>query len=405
MTTEKLELIELTKLMPNVRNARTHSVPQVNQLRASLREFGFVNPILVDSDLNIIAGHGRLMAAQAEGLKKVPCVFVEYLTEAQKRAYILADNRLAELAGWDEELLKAELEALREMNFDVGLTGFDDYEFKTVEVPEDNFDVASELEKPAVARLGDVWTLGRHKIICGDSTEPETFKRLLGGERVNLLLTDPPYFVAEENNSGTILNDDLKDEDGYKFLRAAFENCKGAMANDAAAYIFYASSKTRIFFDAFEDAGFHVMAGLVWVKNSSVLCRGDFNFKHEPIIYGKKRRGTHKWYGDHAQTTVLEFPRIMDSAVEGCGHPTSKPLPLVSYLMTLSSKRGDKILDCFLGSGSTLIAAEQLGRTCLGVELDPKFVDAAVARFKTVSSKKISVERDGKILPPDALIF
>lgn len=188
MTTEKLELIELTKLIPNVRNARTHSVPQVNQLRASLREFGFVNPILVDSDLNIIAGHGRLMAAQAEGFDSVPCVFVEHLTEAQKRAYILADNRLAELAGWDEELLKAELDALREMNFDVSLTGFDDYEFKTVEVPEDNFDVASELEKPAVAKLGDIFYLGRHKIICGDSTEPETFKRLLGGLKVNLLL-------------------------------------------------------------------------------------------------------------------------------------------------------------------------------------------------------------------------
>lgn len=396
MTTEKLELIELAKLKPYAGNARTHSESQLLQLQKSLREFGFVNPVLVDEDLNIIAGHGRVLAAQAEGFDRVPCVFVEHLTDTQKRAYILADNRLAEMAGWDEEKLKIELDALREMNFDIGLTGFDDYEFKNLDVAEDNFDVDAALEKPAVAKLGDIFYLGRHKIICGDATKPETFERLLGGLKVNLLCTDPPYFVDEENNSGKILNDDLSAKEGYEFLRAAFENCKGAMANDAAAYIFYASSKTRIFFDAFEDAGFYVMAGLVWLKNCSVLCRGDFNFKHEPIIYGKKRRGTHKWYGDHTQTTVLEFPRIMDSVAEGFGHPSSKPLPLVSYLLSLSSKRGDKILDCFLGSASTLIAAEQTGRTCLGVELEPRFVDVTVERFKTVSDEKIFVERDGQ---------
>ena len=399
MTTERLELIETSRLVPYARNARIHSPAQVKQLQASLREFGFINPILIDGEFNVIAGHGRLLAAQAEGLEKVPCVFVEHLTDAQKRAYILADNRLAEMAGWDEEILRIELDELRELNFDLNLTGFDDYEFKNIEVAEDNFDIDAELEKPAVAQVGDVWTLGRHKIICGDSTQAETYERLLSRLKVDLVLTDPPYFVAEENTSGTILNDDLNDADGYKFLCNAFKNFHSAMENDASIYVFYATSKTRIFFDAFEDSGFKALSGLVWIKDVPVLCRGDFNYKHEPIIFGKKTKGTHKWYGDHAQSTVLEFPRIKNSAAEGFGHPSSKPLPLISRLIMLSSKKGDKILDGFLGSASTLIAAEQLGRTCFGVELVPKFVDVAVERFRTVSDEKISVERGGKIFP------
>lgn len=403
MTTEKLELIEVGKLIPYANNARTHNAEQINRLRSSLREFGFINPVLVDKDLNIIAGHGRLLAAIAEGYEKLPCVFVEHLSEAQKRAYILADNRLAELAGWDEELLKVELAALREMEFDVSLTGFEDYEFKDVEVAEDNFNVEAELARPSVAQIGDVWHLGRHKIYCGDSTKPETYQKLLGDEKINLVLTDPPYFVAEENTSGTILNDDLNDADGYKFLCAAFGNFCAAMADDASIYIFYATSKTRIFFDAFEDSGFKVMAGLVWVKDSAPISRGDYNFRHEPIIYGKKKRGTHKWYGDCTQTTVLEFPRIKNSATEGYGHPSSKPLALIGQLIKLSSKRGDKILDGFLGSASTLIAAEQLGRTCYGAELVPKYIDVAIERFKAVSNEKIFVERGGEIIRYEVL--
>ena len=384
MTTDRLELIETSRLVPYINNAPTHSAEQIKKLQASLREFGFVNPVLVDKNLTILAGHGRVQAALAEGIEKIPAVFVEHLTEAQKRAYILADNRLAEMAGWDEEILRAELDALAELNFDISLTGFEDFEFDDAPIEEDNFDVAEELSKPAVAKLGDVWHLGEHKIICGDSTKPETYERLLGGLKVDCLLTDPPYFVAEENTSGTILNDDLSAADGLKFLRSTFENFREAMANDASIYIFYATAKTRIFFDAFEDSGFHVMAGLVWKKDVPVLCRGDFNYAHEPIIFGKKKRGTHKFYGDHTQSTVLEFPRIKNSTTEGFGHPSSKPLPLISHLIKLSSKRGGKILDGFLGSGSTLIAAEQLGRVCYGVELSEKFsLSATVKKFLT----------------------
>lgn len=403
MTAEKLELIDVEKLIPYVNNARTHSESQLKMLQASLREFGFVNPVLVDVDLNVIAGHGRIMAAKAEGLTKVPCVFVEHLTDAQKRAYILADNRLAEMAGWDEELLKVELDALKEMDFDISLTGFDDFKFTEPQIEEDNFDVEAELPKPAIAQVGDVWTLGRHKIICGDSTKPETYEKLLGKTLVDVVLSDPPYFVAEENGSGKILNDDLNNADGYKFLCNAFENFHSAMARESSIYIFYASSKTRIFFDAFEDSGFKVLAGLVWKKDLLVPSHGDFQYNHEPIIYGCLKTGTHKFFGDRCQTTVFEFPRIKNSATEGFGHPSSKPLALISYLMSMSSKRGDKILDGFLGSASTLIAAEQLGRTCYGIELLPKFVDVAIARFKTISDEKITVERDGKTFTREEL--
>lgn len=394
-TTRRIEQVEIGRLVPYANNCRTHSAAQIKMLRASLREFGFVNPILIDKDYGVIAGHGRLLAAEAEGLAKIPCVFVEHLTDAQKRAYILADNRLAEMAGWDEELLKIELDALKEMNFDISLTGFDDFKF--TELPaDDNFAATLDEDKPTVAKLGDVIRLGRHKIICGDSTKAETYEKLLGKERINLIISDPPYFVAEENTSGTILNDNLTSEEGLKFLSEVFMNFNAAMERDASIYIFYATAKTRIFFDAFEDSGFKVLAGLVWKKDQPVLCRGDFNYAHEPIIYGKLKTGTHKFYGDHAQTTVLEFPRIKNSTTEGFGHPSSKPLPLISYLMSLSSKRDDKILDGFLGSATTLIAAEKLGRVCFGIELEPRYIDVAIERFKTVSDEKITVERGGE---------
>ena len=399
--TQKFELIETEKLIPYANNARRHSAEQIKKLRSSLREFGFVNPVLVDKNFGVIAGHGRLEAAKAEGLKKLPCVFVEHLTDAQKKAYILADNRLAELASWDEEVLKIELDALKEFDFDISLTGFEEFKF-TEPAQEDNFDVAKELGKPAVAKLGDLWRIGRHRIFCGDANQPETYEKLLCGEKVQLIISDPPYFVNAENSSGKILNDNLNEVDGLNFLDAAFKNFSQAMANDASIYIFYASTKARIFHEAFEKY-FKLLAGLVWVKDTLVLGRGNFHFRHEPIIFGRLREGTHLWYGDHAQSMVLEFDRIKNSATEGCGHPSSKPVPLISHLMSLSSKRGDKILDGFLGSASTLIAAENLGRICYGVELLPKFVDVAIERFKATGNAEIAVERDGKIFSYEEL--
>ena len=404
ITTTQMQLVDINKLVPYVNNARTHSPEQITKLRSSLREFGFVNPVLIDREFNVLAGHGRLTAAKEEGIKEVPCVFVEHLSEAQKKAYILADNKLALDAGWDDELLKVEMESLQEMGFDIGMTGFDEMEiadlFETdTEGEEDNFDVDAELEKPCFSKTGDVWHIGRHTVICGDSTEPETYKRLLGDTKVNLVCTDAPYFVNLQNKSGRIANDNLDDKAAYEFLMKAFTNFKNAMAKDASIYEFYATMKTRVFYDAFEDAGFKVGAGLIWKKPRAPFMRTDWKFNMEPIIWGWRKDGKHIWYGDQKQTAVFEFDGIKDSEKEGFSHPSSKPVPLIVYLIKQCTQTNGLVLDGFLGSATTLIACEQIDRTCYGIELEPKFVDVAVVRYlqyKNNDSSDVYVIRDGQ---------
>ena len=404
-TTKDMKLIDIDKLIPYINNARTHTPEQIKKLRGSLREFGFINPVIIDKDLNVIAGHGRILAAKEEGIKEVPCVLVDYLTEAQKKAYILADNRMALDAGWDEEILKAELEALNEEAFDLSLTGFDESELSDLfgadeDVKEDDFDVDAELEKPCVSQAGDVWHIGRHTVICGDTTDPETYRKLLGDTKVNLVLTDAPYFVDLSSASGKIRNDDLDDKSAYEFLMKAFENFKEAMAKDASIYEFYATSKSRIFFDAFDDAGFKLGAGLIWKKDRAPLMRTDWKFDFEPIMFGWRKDGKHIWKGDQKQKACIDgFGSIKNSKEEGFGHPSSKPVQLIAYLMKQSSDTNGLVLDGFLGSASTLIAAEQTGRTCYGIEIEPKYVDVACARYVKLTSCKsddVYVERDGK---------
>jgi len=404
-TSSEFQLVETSKLIPYVNNARTHSKEQITKLRSSLREFGFVNPVIIDKEYNLLAGHGRLAAAKEEGIKEVPCVFVDHLSEAQKKAYILADNRMAMDAGWDDELLAVEIEELQNLGFDIGLTGFDEKEIADLfhtdgeEAEEDNFDVESELQKPAVSKNGDIWHLGRHTVICGDSTLPETYAALLGDTKVNLVCTDPPYLVNLESSSGKIKNDDLDDEKGYEFLKSAFERFRDSMAKDASIYVFYATSKARVFHDAYEDAGFKVGAGLVWKKDRLVLTRTDWKYIHEPIIWGWRKDGKHIWYGDQKQKTVFEFDRIKNSKDDGCGHPSSKPVPLIAYLVSQCTQSNGLVLDGFLGSASTLVACEQLDRICYGVELEPKFVDVAVERYKALkggAADDIYVIRNGE---------
>lgn len=405
-TTTEMQLVTIEKLVPYVNNARTHNPQQILKLRSSLREFGFINPIIIDREYNVIAGHGRILAAKEESIKEVPCVFVDYLTPAQKKAYILADNRMAMDAGWDEELLRVEIESLQGADFDVVLTGFDEKELsilfdKDNDAEEDDFDVDAELQKPALSKLGDIWLIGRHKVICGDSTAPETFERLLGETKVNLVCTDAPYFVELKNKSGTIANDNLNDKQGYEFLLKVFTNFKNAMASDVSIYEFYATMKTRVFYDAFEDAGFKVGAGLIWKKPRAPFMRTDWKFNMEPIIWGWRKDGKHIWYGDQKQTAVFEFDGIKDSEKDGCGHPSSKPVPLIAYLIKQCTQSNGIVLDGFLGSASTLMACEQLDRICYGVELEPKFVDVAVkryAQFKDGKTDDISVIRDGKTI-------
>ena len=404
-TTTEMQLVPVEKLIPYINNARTHSDEQIKKLRSSLREFGFINPVIIDRDFNVIAGHGRILAAKAESISEVPCVFVDYLNDAQKKAYILADNRMAMDAGWDEELLRVEIESLQGSDFDVSLTGFDETEIAELfaddndDVKDDDFDVEGELEKPCITKQGDIWILGRHKVICGDSTEPSTFEKLLSDTKVNLVCTDAPYFVALKNKSGTIANDNLDDKQAYEFLMKVFTNFKNAMALDASIYEFYATMKTRVFYDAFEDAGFKVGAGLIWKKPRAPFMRTDWKFNMEPIIWGWRKDGKHIWYGDQKQTAVFEFDGIKDSEKDGCGHPSSKPVPLIAYLIKQCTQSNGLVLDGFLGSASTLMACDQLNRICYGVELEPKFVDVAVKRYMAShneSSDGITLIRDGK---------
>lgn len=407
MDTTKFEQVAIDKLVPYARNARTHSKEQIAQLRSSLREFGFVSPAVIDSDYNILVGHGRVQAAREEGYITIPCVFAENLTDAQKRAYILADNQLALNAGWDEEMLSVELSDLQNEAFDLSVLGFDEKELAKLfdlgqEVEDDDFDVDEAMKLPSFSMLGDVWHIGRHTVICGDSTDKSVFERLLGDTKVNLVCTDAPYFVDLDSTSGKIKNDDLSDKDGYEFLMKVFSNFHEFMARDASIYEFYATAKSRIFYDAFEDAGFKVGAGLIWRKPRAPLSRTDWKFNMEPIIYGWRKDGKHNWYGDQKQTAVFDFDGIRSSKEDGFGHPSSKPVPLIAYLIKQSTMTNGLVLDGFLGSASTLIACEQLDRTCYGIELEPKFVDVAVRRYiqyKEGNSEDVYVERDGESIP------
>ena len=399
------ELVSIEKLIPYARNSRTHSDVQIAQIAASIKEFGFLSPLVISQDNTILCGHGRFYAAQKLGIKELPCVREEYLTEEQRRAFVIADNRLAMNAGWDEEMLAVEIADLQGADFDVSLLGFDDKELNFLldgdsDVQEDDFDVDAELEKPCFSKLGDVWHLGKHSVICGDSTIPETYTLLLGSTKVNLVCTDPPYMVNLESTSGKIKNDDLSDREAYDFIFNALSCFRESMAKDASIYMFYATAKARLFHDAYEDAGFKVGAGLVWKKNRLVLTRTDWKYNHEPIIWGWRKDGKHKWYGDQKQTSVFEFNRIKDSKKDGCGHPSSKPVPMLAYLIKQCTQTNGLVLDGFLGSASTLIACEQLGRICYGVEIEPKFVDVAVERFRAANpSADVYVVRDGDKIP------
>lgn len=397
-------LADIDSLIPYINNARTHDEKQVSQIAASIKEFGFLSPIIVSGDNTILCGHGRYYAAQKLGLKKVPCIKEEYLTETQKKAYIIADNKLSLNAGWDEELLRIEIEALKGEDFDIGLTGFDENDLDKLfhtngeDSEEDNFDIDEELAKPCISKTGDVWHIGKHTVICGDTTVADTYEKLLGDKKVNLVCTDAPYFVNLENKSGKIANDNLNDKEAYEFLLKAFTNFRNAMADDASIYEFYATMKTRVFYDAFEDAGFRVGAGLIWKKPRAPFMRTDWKFNMEPIIWGWKKDGKHKWYGDQKQTAVFEFDGIKDSEKEGFGHPSSKPVPLIAYLISQCTVTNGIVLDGFLGSATTLIACEQIDRICYGIELEPKFVDVACARYieyKNGVSDDVYVIRDG----------
>lgn len=404
--TTEMKMVSTSKLIPYVNNARTHSQEQVNKLRGSLREFGFINPVIIDSDFNVIAGHGRLMAAKEEGIEEVPCVLVDYLTEAQKKAYILADNRYAQDAGWDEELLRLEIESLEGMDFDVSLTGFNEDEIadlfadsERTGAEDDDFDLSDALEKASFVERGDVWVVGRHRLMCGDATSPEDVATLMDGKKANLIITDPPYNVAFESSDGlSIKNDKMENDKFYEFLLAAFKNMAEHLEKGGSAYVFHADTEGLNFRKAFIDAGFHLSGCCIWVKNSLVLGRSDYQWQHEPVLYGFLQNGKHYWSKNagRSQTTIWNF----DKPKKNKNHPTSKPLDLLAYPIGNSSQENAIVIDTFGGSGSTLMTCEQTNRICHTMELDEKYASVILRRYveDTDDADNVYVIRNGEKL-------
>ncbi len=409
-TTTDMQLVAVGKLIPYVNNARTHSPEQLTKLRSSLREFGFINPVIIDREFNVIAGHGRIAAAKEEGMEEVPCVFVDYLTEAQKKAYILADNRMALDAGWDEELLRIEIESLQGADFDVSLTGFGEDELADLfagdeekDVKDDGFDLSAALEKAAFVERGDIWTVGRHRLVCGDATSAEDVAALMDGKKANLIVTDPPYNVAFRSGSGlSIQNDSMENGEFYTFLYNSFSQMAAHLEKGGAAYVFHADTEGLNFRKAFVDAGFHLAGVCIWVKNSLVLGRSDYQWQHEPVLYGFLKNGKHPWYSDRKQTTIWNY----DKPKRNKNHPTSKPLDLLGYPICNSSQENAIVLDTFGGSGSTMMACEQTNRICCMMELDEKYASVILRRYveDTGDSENVFVERGGEKIPYSALV-
>lgn len=403
-TTTHMEMVSIDKLVPYVNNSRTHSPEQINKLRSSLREFGFINPVIIDKDYGVIAGHGRLMAAKEEGIDEVPCVLVDYLTDAQKKAYIIADNRFAQDAGWDEELLRIEIESLQAEAFDISLTGFEDQELvdlfnddESSKVKEDKFDLSDALEKASFVKRGDIWTVGRHKLMCGDATSEDDVSALMEDKKANLIITDPPYNVAFESSDGlSIKNDKMAGDKFYEFLLAAFKNMANHLEKGGSAYVFHADTEGLNFRKAFVDAGFHLSGCCIWVKNALVLGRSDYQWQHEPVLYGFLQNGKHFWSpkAGRSQTTIWNF----DKPKKNKNHPTSKPLDLLAYPVGNSSQENAIVMDTFGGSGSTLMTCEQTNRICYTMELDEKYASVILRRYveDTSDADNVYVIRDGK---------
>lgn len=400
-TTLQIEEIDIDCLVPYENNAKEHTRAQIDAVEASIKEFGFRNPVIVwrnaDGMLEVVAGHARITAAKNLGIRKVPCVSCDDLSDAQRRAYTLVDNQTTMMTGWDSDMLAYELDVLSD-EFDMTSLGFTDEMVGMADEVE-----AEDDEMPEVvecrAKRGEIWQLGAHRIMCGDSTCREDVEKLVGGGFCDLLLTDPPYNVAlgqhmrpselkqlHRRTDGLVIeNDSWEDEDAFvQFLKSAFDNAMSALNPGAAFYIWHADNQRMNFLKACEQSGMTIRECLVWAKNTFALGRQDYQWRHEPCLYGWKDGAAHNWYSDRKQSTVLEF----DKPTANAEHPTMKPVGLMAYLIQNSTKRGDTVLDVFGCSGSTLIACEETGRKCLSMELDPHYCDVIIARWEELTGEK-----------------
>ena len=402
-TSTAIKKIPVSDLIPYANNSRTHSDEQVLQIASSIKEFGFINPVIVDGENGIIAGHGRVMAAKKLGLMDVPCVDASHLSEAQKKAYIIADNKLALNAGWDDDILRIELDMLTELDFDLSLTGFSDEELQAIcqveEIaPEYEDDADGEVIEPPPepkTKEGDVWILGKHRLMCGDSTSIDALEKLCNDHLVDMWLTDPPYNVAYEGKTKdalTIKNDSMGDDDFRQFLRDCYVAADAVMKPGAAFYIWHADLEGYNFRGAAKDANWKVRQCLIWKKSTLVMGRQDYHWKHEPCLYGWKDGAGHLWASDRKQTTILEF----DKPRRNGEHPTMKPVDLFEYCLLNNTKGGDIVLDSFGGSGTTMIACEKNGRVGYLMELDPKYCDVIINRWQTLTGKEAVLESTGE---------
>ncbi len=442
-----IRLWPVDELKPYDRNPRTHTVEQIAKIAASIVEFGFTNPILVDGMQGIIAGEARFRAAIKLGLKTVPVIELTHFSEEQKKAYVIADNRLALDAGWDVDLLIEELSALDVGGFDLKITGLSSGEIDKLFKPQNVAGLTYDDEAPqvslqAISAHGDVWLLGRHKIACGDSTSTTDLEGLMGGEQADCVWTDPPYNVnygdkAEmldkvkkgHRNTSRILNDNMDSASFYKFLLKAFTNAFAVCAPGAGIYVAHAETEGLNFRTSFAHAGFYLSSCLIWRKNALVLGRSDYHWQHEPILYGWKPTGSHRWFGGRDKTTMQEFMdgpfrqtgenewqislgettlvvkgekltvesahgtvMFEDKPAKNLDHPTMKPVALIERMVCNSARRGEVVLDIFGGSGSTLIACEKSGRTARLLELDPRYCDVIVRRWQEYTGKTAVLE-------------
>ena len=398
---QRIEQWLIDRLIPYARNPRTHSEAQIAQIAASIAEFGFCNPILVDSKAGIIAGHGRLLAARKLQLKEVPVIVLDHLSEAQKRAYVIADNQLAINVGWNDELLQIELAALQEADFDVTLLGFEDDELARLLAAEDGVqgltdeDDAPPLPETPVSRTGDLFTLGNHKLLVGDTLNSAAVARLMGSDAADLVFSDLPYnvdYTGYTDEHLKIKNDRMSDAEFKKFLESAFRSFRTAVKPGASLYICHPSSSQREFQDALETAGFEVRCQIIWAKNTFAWGFGRYKFQHEPMFYAHVAGQKDPWYGDKSQSTLWNENKPAANRL----HPTMKPVELIERALANSSKAGDVVADFFGGSGSTLIGCERRGRKARLMELDPKYADVIVCRFQDYTGQQAVLDGDGR---------
>lgn len=398
----KIQRMTLSELNPAKYNPRKTLKPgdaEYEKLKRSLEQFGYVELIVVNAanGNTVVSGHQRLSVLKDMGTLEEDCIIVE-LSEDKEKALNIAMNKIS--GEWDKEKLALLISDLQGQDFDISLTGFEPAEIDALYkdslsdgVHDDNFDVEAELEKPTVTKAGDIWTLGRHRLVCGDSTKEETFDLLMAGRKANLVVTDPPYNVNYEGQAGKIKNDNMAADAFLSFLQAAFTNIASSMADDASIYVFHADTEGLNFRRAFSGAGFYLSGTCIWKKQSLVLGRSPYQWQHEPVLFGWKKKGKHQWYTGRKESTIWEF----DKPRKNSDHPTMKPIALVAYPIMNSTMSNAVVLDPFGGSGSTLVACEQTERTCLTIELDEKYCDVIVRRYIELagSAENVGVQRDG----------